>query len=373
MSRRGVHKPRTPVGDRTDPAGFAALLEAHVAWMQVQHYSEHTIRQRWKGCAYFIAWCQERSLKRPAEVTPVLLERYQRHVYLYRKKNGQPLAARSQCGYLQPLRRFFHWLARKAHLPTNPARDLDLPRDPSRLPKHVLTIQDAEKVLSQPDLATPVGLRDRAILEVLYSTGIRRAEMTKLELSDLDLDRGTLLVREGKGRKDRVVPVGTRAAAWVVKYLAEVRPGLARTTEAPELFLSRFGERIAPGYLTYTVRRYVLASGLGPVGSCHLLRHTAATLMLEGGADIRFIQQLLGHASLATTERYTHVTIRKLQEVHAATHPGAALGRKGAGGRTDGSADPEEEPQGGRGGGEALAGGRGSGEPELPFAPPGRR
>jgi integrase/recombinase XerD len=217
-------------------------------------------------------------------------------------------------------------MTRQNHILHNPASELELPRLGHRLPRHVLTASEAEQVMMQPNVADPLGLRDRAILEVFYSTGIRRMELIRLKLFDLDAERGTLLVRQGKGKKDRFVPIGERAAAWVEKYIREARPQLASDPDDGTLFLANRGEALNRDHLTWMVRSYVVRAKIGKTGACHLFRHTMATLMLEGGADIRFIQQMLGHAELSTTEIYTHVSIRMLKQVHTATHPAASLG-----------------------------------------------
>jgi integrase/recombinase XerD len=159
------------------------------------------------------------------------------------------------------------------------------------------------------------------MLEVFYATGIRRAELCSLELPDVNPERGTLTVRRGKGKKDRVVPLGGRAASWVARYVREVRPRLSLDTRTQALFLTGYGEAFNPDVVSRMVSSWIRAAGLGSKGSCHLLRHSCATHMLEGGADIRYIQQLLGHEKLETTAIYTEVTIRQLLEVHARCHP----------------------------------------------------
>jgi integrase/recombinase XerD len=170
-----------------------------------------------------------------------------------------------------------------------------------------------------------LGKRDRAMLEVLYSTGMRRMELTGLSVYDLDAERGTLMVRQGKGKKDRMVPVGERAIAWIGSYLRDVRPSLTLGADDGTLFLTTFGEAFTANRMTQLVRNYVDAAAIGKRGACHLFRHSMATLMLKGGADIRFIQQMLGHADLSTTQIYTQVSIRKLKQIHTATHPSAKL------------------------------------------------
>ncbi len=190
----------------------------------------------------------------------------------------------------------------------------------------MLGVADAEAVLAVPEVTEPLGLRDRALMEVLYSTAVRRFEVVALALGAIDVERGTMAVRQGKGRRDRFVPIGERAVAWVDRYLIESRPRLVVPPDAGVLFLSADGNDITPDHLTRLVGRYV-AAGTGRRGSCHTFRHTAATLMLEGGADIRYVQEMLGHALLSTTQIYTQVSIEALKAVHTACHPGATLAR----------------------------------------------
>ena len=228
---------------------------------------------------------------------------------------------RSQHTRLTPVRAYFKWLTRENYILYNPASEIDLPRLEKRLPKHVLTQSEVETILNLPDSQTLMGIRDRAILETLYSTGIRRMEVIHINLYDIDGDRGTLMVRQGKGKKDRMVPIGERALAWIIKYRDEVRPELAMPNDDGTLFLTNLGEAFTRNRMTQLVRDYVNAANIGKSGSCHLFRHTMATLMLENGADIRFIQAMLGHANVSTTQIYTQVSIRQLKEIHTATHP----------------------------------------------------
>ncbi len=182
-------------------------------------------------------------------------------------------------------------------------------------------------------------LRDHAALEILYSTGMRRKELTGLRLYDLDLERGTVMIREGKGKKDRLLPLGARAAAWLDKYLEEARPKLVVEPDEREVFLCVSGRGLTPGVLGNLVHAYIEQSGVNKSGSCHLFRHAMAALMLENGADLRYVQQMLGHARLNTTEIYTHVNIQKLIEVHRLTHP-AKPPPNGAGPQSGADAPP---------------------------------
>ena len=329
---------RSPKRKRTLPAPtdpMHVLLEQHLAWMQVQNFSGDTVVTRRAAIGYFIDWCHERGLAEPSEVTRPILERYQRWLYQHRKTNGQPLTFRTQHMRLRALKGWFRWLARQNHMLHNPASELTLPRLESRLPKHVLNTSEAEQVLQQSD-----SLRDRAILETFYATGMRRMEVAKLKLYDIDADRGTIMVRQGKGKKDRLIPIGERALAWIGKYLRESRPELVGGADDGTVFLTDMGE---PFELTTLVRDYLEKSKIGKTGGCHLFRHTVATLMLENGADIRVIQEMLGHANLQTTQVYTRVSINLLKQVYAATHPGAHLRRREAAAELLAALDAEAE------------------------------
>jgi integrase/recombinase XerD len=232
------------------------------------------------------------------------------------------------------------WLVRQGQLPSNPAADLELPRKVNDLLREPLALSEVEAVLAQPDIEDRYGLRDRAILEVFYATGLRRQELANLTLSDIDEERGCVFVRQGKGRKDRFVPIGERALAWVRKYEHESRPRLllvdgqghtnmAANPNEPRLFVNQYGLPLSAYALSWRIRRYFDAAGVKKVGACHLFRHTMATAMLDNGADVRHVQEMLGHSIITTTQRYTHVSIARLRAVHAATHPGATLSRRG--------------------------------------------
>ncbi|CAN7764019.1 site-specific tyrosine recombinase XerC [Variovorax sp. LjRoot84] len=281
-----------------------------------RHNAERYIRE-------FTAWADARGVTHPQQVSRAVLERYQRWLYHYRKKDGEPLALISQRGKIIPLRGFFKWLTRVGEIPANPASDLDLPRQIKRLPRAVLTAAEAVRVLASVDIGTPIGLRDRTMMEVLYATGMRRMEIAALAIDDIDAERCVVLIRQGKGQKDRLIPLGERALHWVRLYLDEAREQFALDQHDRTLFLGNEGNPLASTWLTTLVAQRVAAAGIDKRGGCHLWRHTMATLMLEGGADIRHIQAMLGHVELSTTQIYTQVAIRKLLQVHAMTHPGA--------------------------------------------------
>jgi integrase/recombinase XerD len=318
---RGGHQREADGLDRSQPGSLAALYPAYLADLEAKNFSPFTVNGRRLALIAFIRWCQERDLLRPQDVTRTILESYQRWMHRHRKTNGNPLGFTTQRGRLVAIKDYFRWLCRQNLILHNPASELEMPRNERRLPQGALSQDEIERIMAVPDVATPLGLRDRALLEVLYSTGIRRMEAARLQIGDVNPERGVLMVRQGKGKKDRVVPIGERALQWLGKYLADVRPELLLDPREQTLFLSGYGDMgMSPDYLSRLVSDYVRRAGITR-GGCHLFRHTCATLMLENGADIRFIQQMLGHANLNTTQIYTEVSIVQLQRVHAMTHP----------------------------------------------------
>ena len=334
-----VVKVRKPQAAPQTP--LEALMLEHLNALGVKNYSVHTVSNHRIYIGFFLEWCKERGLTDPVEVTRPVLERYQRYLFHYRKKNGEPLSFRSQRASLVPLRAWFRWMTRQNHILHNPASELELPRLGRSLPKNIFSAHEVECVMQVCDIGDPIGLRDRAILETLYSTGMRRMEVVQLKLYDLQLDRGLILIRQGKGHKDRYAPIGERAIAWLQKYLREGRPQLAVEPDDMAVFLTVQGEPFSRNYLTFVVSECIDAAKLGKTGSCHLFRHTMATLMHENGADIRHIQAILGHEDIKTTQIYTQVAIRTLQQVHAATHPAAMLERSQHAASKD--SDPDAE------------------------------
>jgi integrase/recombinase XerD len=239
------------------------------------------------------------------------------------------------------LRSFFHYLAKERSVLYAAAASSQLPREPVRLPVDGFTADEIEQVMAVPDVHDPIGLRNRGILEVLYSTGIRRMEVANLALWDVDYERGCVTVRAGKGARDRVVPIGVRALVWVRRYIEASRGQLVLHPDEWALFISNRGTCFSSGGLGNEVAKIIKRSGVRErLGSCHLFRHSLATTMLENGADVRYVQEMLGHARLTTTQIYTKVSIEKLKEIHTATHPSAKLGRGDDAREANGTTDP---------------------------------
>ena len=322
---RGGQDKRPLALSRQAPDALAICAEDWLESLRTRNYAEETITGRLFGLKHFMLWAEARDLTRAAEITRPILETYQRWLARYEPTKGKNLSWSTQRERIGMLRDWFRWLTRQDVILHNPASELELPRMEKRLPVAGLMHEEVARLMAVPDVSDPLGQRDRAMLEVLYATGLRRSELCRLECPDVNTERGTVTVRQGKGNKDRVVPLGARAGAWVARYAREVRTRLLIDTHTPELFLTGYGGPFNPDVFSRMVSTWMKRAGLEKRGSCHLLRHTCATHMLEGGADIRFIQQLLGHTKLETTAIYTEVTIRQLIEVHARCHPGARL------------------------------------------------
>ena len=324
---RGGLARATPPVNRSGPDALTACAQDWVEQLRARQYAEGSLKSYEISLGFFIRWAAERDVTRAGEVTRPILEAYQRWLACHEptsgKGKGRRLGWNVQCTRLRCLKAWFQTLTRGNVILHNPASELELPRRPRALPTHGLTPEELARLLAVPDLGDPLGVRDRTILEVFYATGIRRAELARLAVDDVQPERGTLTVREGKGRKDRVVPLGHRAAAWITRYLHEVRPRLCLDAHTRELFLSAYGTGFNLDVLTRMVADWLKTSGVAKKGACHLLRHTCATHMLEGGADVRYVQQLLGHESLETTAIYTQVTITQLIAVHGRCHPSA--------------------------------------------------
>jgi integrase/recombinase XerD len=238
-----------------------------------------------------------------------------------RSLHARGLSPASVARTVHAVRGLYRFALREGRLASDPMENLRAPRVFKALPRY-LTPAQVEALLGAPDTRTPLGIRDRAILEVLYATGLRASELTGLRASDVNLEVG-LLTCLGKGRKERLVPVGSVAQRWVRRYLAEVRPVLAKRRATPVLFLSRRGGRLSAMGLWGLVRRHAVKVGVERILTPHVLRHSFATHLLERGADLRALQAMLGHADISTTQIYTHVTRERLRQVYDKFHPRA--------------------------------------------------
>lgn len=307
---------------------LARWLESRVAdWLEAldqQGYSGATVRVYRLALLEFTQWVEARpELTEAGQLGRDALASYAQHLMLRplrsKGRRGRGLSARSRQRHLVSLRGFFRWAVRRGHLLTDPSSSLELPRVPRTLPRALLTVAEVKRLLQAVDVSDALGLRDRAALEVLYSTGIRRAELAALHLEDVTLEERRIRVR-GKGNRERIVPLGKPAARAVRRYLEKARPTLLRR-RSPSLFLSARGETMDPRELLLRVRECARKAGIRKKIGLHTFRHSCATHMLRGGADIRYIQALLGHRSLTSTQVYTRVEVADLRRVLERCHP----------------------------------------------------
>ncbi len=279
---------------------YAALLNKFVAWAAKQHLTD------WNSVEF-------RHL--------MLFLQHERERALANQPKDSPRRLSSESLYLEiaALRAFYRFAESEMLLPANLAENLSLPRRWKRLPK-ALTSQEIQKLLTPETPETPQSLCDQAVLELAYASGLRLAELRNARLEQLHLEAGFINVI-GKGNKERVVPLGRMAVAALQRYVDVGRPKLVKPHSSAAIFLNNRGRPFAPVTLWLRVKRRVRRAGIGRNVTPHMLRHSFATHLLENGADLRVIQELLGHASISTTEVYTHVTGNRLREVHQKFHP----------------------------------------------------
>jgi integrase/recombinase XerD len=240
--------------------------------------------------------------------------------FFIRQLSRAGLSSKSIARSLSSLKSFFRWLVLEGYLRKNPAASFSAPKAWKSLPEF-LTLEEVEKLLAQPAKGTRVGLRDRALLELMYATGIRVSEAVNLKTTDLHFEEG-FLICQGKGNKERIIPVGQTALFYIREYLTRVRPQWVKK-ETPLLFLSSWGKGLTRQAVWKIIKKYCLQAGIRSKVSPHILRHSFATHLLERGADLRSVQLMLGHSQITTTQIYTHVTPARLRRVYDRFHPRA--------------------------------------------------
>jgi integrase/recombinase XerD len=304
-----------------DPSSFDDLLAAYVNELRVRNYGRSSREQAQHVLPRFFGFLKERRVSDIRGVTEEQVVAWARHLSAATNRHGEPLSPHTRRSYLVLLQRFFRYLLRRGLVLADPMLDVTMPQV-SKLPRVVLSHSQARRLIESPSPFTPVGKRDRALLEVLYGTGLRVSECARLELRDVDLGKGTLFVRQGKGKKDRVVPFAGQAASALDLYLREGRPAFTRSARQQALFLSSSsGKAMSSGSIQLAVREHARAAGLKVPVTPHILRHTYATHLIQGGADVRHVQKLLGHASLQSTTIYTRVFPKDLAKVVEKCHP----------------------------------------------------
>lgn len=289
-------------------------------YLTTRGFAARSIESYGRSVLAFMLFLEHRGLSQIASLTRTLIEEYRLHLFSQKTPSGKPISLKTQSLHLTAVRRFVRFLYRQDYLLVDVAQGLEMPRLPRALPRNLLNERQTIELLESPDVSSALGLRDRAILEVLYATGLRNQECARLKLDHLEEPNQCLRVVNGKGGKDRVVPLGDEAEIWVQEYLQKGRPKLLRQPGEQHVFLSSRGKPLDRGALTAVVGRWAKKAGL-PHATPHLLRHCVATHMLKRGANLRHLQALLGHACVGTTERYTQVEISDLCKVVRRCHP----------------------------------------------------
>jgi integrase/recombinase XerD len=275
--------------------------------------SRNTLDAYRQDLVQFTRWLDKQFSKDVLAADHGDLQRYLAHQF--QKKTRASSAAR----LLSSLKRLYRWLQRQNRIKVDPTLNIDTPKLPRSLPKS-LTEADVESLLAAPDIETPRGVRDKAMLEVLYASGLRVTELVSLKLPQVSQDMGVVRVL-GKGSKERLVPLGDEALSWVKRYAAGARGDLLAGQASDDLFVTAQGGAMTRQSFWLIIKRYALQAGLKASISPHVLRHAFATHLLNHGADLRVVQLLLGHSDISTTQIYTHVARERLKQLHATHHP----------------------------------------------------
>lgn len=282
--------------------------------------SKRTVREVIRKLNIFFDYLKSLGINHVDGITKEIVMAYQVEVYERVNNRGYPNSISYQNSMICAVKQFTAFLRDRDYLVCNPAKDIPYARQPQTLPKNILSPSEARKIMHAPDTKSVIGYRDRTILEVLYSSGIRKTELRKLTLNDVDYHDGFLQIK-GKGKKDRVVPIGRIACRYLENYIKSVRPELIRDPYNSHVFLSSRGNKLNHNAVWVMVKKYTKKAKIKKNIHCHTFRHSCATQMLKGKADIRIIQELLGHSSLNSTQVYTRISINDLKEVHNRCHP----------------------------------------------------
>jgi integrase/recombinase XerD len=303
------------------------LIARYRQQLELLNFSPHT----WRTVSSYLHLWQnfltEIKLADVQAVTSATVHDFQRWLFYQPTVRGTTRTVASQNRVLCGVKGFFTFLHAEGIITRNPAETLTLAREPQTLPRNVLTPQEARKIIERPDTGTVLGYRDRTILEVLYATGLRKSELMNLTLADVNLEEELLRINGGKGAKDRVCPLSRIACSFLESYIKGIRPVLLAGKTSDRLFISLRGRPISKNALGALVEKYAKRAGVKKHVTCHLWRHSCATHLVKNQANLRHVQEILGHRSLATTERYLHLTITDLKEAHRKHHPREIAGR----------------------------------------------
>ena len=302
-------------------------IERYRSQLELLNYSPATIAAYCRSLDRFAAFLAGIGQHDLAAVTTQQIHNYQRDIYYCPTVHGTARSPKTQNQLLIAVKNLFAFLHEEGILVRNPAAELHYAREPQTLPRNILTPQEARRVIEAADIQTTLGYRDRTILEVLYSTGVRKAELLALTVGNVNLEEELLRINNGKGAKDRIAPLSTVACRYLETYIKAIRPQLAREHGKPHrpttdrLFLSTQARPLARTTLDTLIEKYAKSARIKKRVTCHVWRHTCATHLLQNKANLRHVQEILGHRSLVTTERYLRVTITELKEAHRKFHP----------------------------------------------------
>jgi integrase/recombinase XerD len=299
---------------------FTPLADEFTRSLKIRNLAERTIvGVRWR-LGKFFSYLESQGINHIDGITKDAVRTYQVELYQCINIKGSQNTIAYQNNMLSAVKQFLRFLHQRDYIVADPARDVQYAKQPKQLPKGVLTPSEARKILHAPDTKTVIGYRDRTILEVLYSSGIRKEEVNNLTLADVDYHDGFLRTT-GKGQKDRIVPLGKIACRYLENYVKSVRPELIKDPYNNQLFLSLRGNKLSKNMIWELVKKYAKKARIRKNVHPHTFRHSCATSMLKNKADLRTIQKLLGHASLTSTQIYTHLSIADLKQVHKRCHP----------------------------------------------------
>lgn len=296
-------------------------IERYRQQLEIMNFSDRTWITQRSYLRVFHRFLDELQIRDVQTVTAHTVQDFQRWLFYQPTARGIARTVASQNSALSTVKAFFTFLHTDGVLPTNPAKELRYARQPDPLPRNILTVQEARRIIEAPDTHTVLGYRDRTILEVLYATGIRKQELMNLTVEDVNLDEELLRINAGKGGKDRVVPLSRIACRFLENYRKVIRPELLRGATSSRLFISLRARPMGKNTVGAVVEKYARLARVKKPVTCHLWRHTCATHLLKNHANLRHVQEILGHRSLATTERYLRLTITDLKEAHRKYHP----------------------------------------------------
>ncbi|MFA6637079.1 MAG: site-specific tyrosine recombinase/integron integrase [Candidatus Omnitrophota bacterium] len=296
-----------------------AMIEDFEKHLKTKGFAERTIRTYIGYVGIFADFLSKNEVYDIEDINRDKVSRYQTSLCTKNEFNQRKLSMKTQALRMVAVISFSKFLHRAGYLENNPASHIEIPRTPKSLPKNILSEKEVLQILKSPKDNDPLEIRDRAILELFYSTGIRNTELRKLCIYDIDFSRGFIRVT-GKGNKDRIIPMGDVASWYIEEYMKRSRPKLVKGT-SDVLFVSRNGKELTDDMPSWMVRKYAARIGITKQINAHTFRHTFATHMIKKGANLRIVQEMLGHSSLETTQIYTKVEIGDLKKVHASTHP----------------------------------------------------